>query len=70
MDKGTPNEEEETQGVLKPPNRVTEGNILIYSIIGCPHCIAAKRILMEFNLPYKDIPLDNYEDSVRLHIRV
>ncbi|XP_074642109.1 uncharacterized protein LOC141899601 [Tubulanus polymorphus] len=35
-----------------------KGRIVIYSIVGCPHCIAAKNTLQQFILPYTDISLD------------
>ncbi|ELU10998.1 hypothetical protein CAPTEDRAFT_203097 [Capitella teleta] len=37
-----------------------KGRILIYSIIGCPHCMRAKNTLQELGLPFVDINLDSY----------
>lgn len=37
-----------------------KGRILIYSILGCPHCMRAKNILLEKNLPYTEVRLDLY----------
>ncbi|ESP05372.1 hypothetical protein LOTGIDRAFT_227994 [Lottia gigantea] len=37
-----------------------KGRIIVYSIMGCPHCMRAKNSLQEHNLPYTDISLDLY----------
>ena len=41
------------------------GEVLIYSIAGCPHCIALKARLNELNLSFTEVQLDLYEQSVR-----
>ncbi|XP_022089738.1 uncharacterized protein LOC110978774 isoform X2 [Acanthaster planci] len=42
-----------------------KGQILVYSIVGCPHCMKAKSTLNELNLPYVDVSVDKYDISVR-----
>ena len=37
-----------------------KGRIVVYSIVGCPHCMQAKNTLNEHDLPYTDISLDNF----------
>ena len=37
-----------------------KGNVLVYSITGCPHCMKAKNTLQENNIPYTDINLDTF----------
>ena len=55
--------------ILKPltVNCVTEtrkmsadfkGSVVIYSVLGCPHCMRAKKLLSENNVPYTDVRLD------------
>ncbi|XP_006819587.1 uncharacterized protein LOC102804375 [Saccoglossus kowalevskii] len=46
-----------------------KGRILIYSIVGCPHCMRAKSTLHELNLTYVDVSIDNYPDSVREEVK-
>jgi len=41
------------------------GQIVVYSISGCPHCTAAKSLLKENSLVFVDVGLDKYPDSVR-----
>ena len=36
------------------------GRIVVFSIIGCPHCMKAKNTLQEKSLPYTDIGLDKF----------
>jgi len=36
------------------------GQVVVYSIIGCPHCIAAKGKLSELAIPYIDVSVDKY----------
>ena len=31
---------------------------IIYTKIGCPHCIAAKKLLSEKNVPFEEIRID------------
>jgi len=35
-----------------------KGRILVYSVIGCPHCVAVKDTLQTLQLPYCDVSLD------------
>ncbi|XP_064626576.1 uncharacterized protein LOC135487119 [Lineus longissimus] len=37
-----------------------KGRILVYSVVGCPHCMRAKSALQELNLTYSDINLDSF----------
>lgn len=37
-----------------------KGRILVYSILGCPHCMRAKNTLHSQNLPYTDISLETF----------
>lgn len=36
------------------------GQITIYSISGCPHCAASKKLLTKLGLPYVDVNLNTY----------
>ena len=38
------------------------GTIVVYSINGCPHCIAAKNSLTKADLPYTDVNVEKYPD--------
>ncbi|XP_071960579.1 uncharacterized protein [Antedon mediterranea] len=44
---------------------VYNGRVLVYSIVGCPHCKNAKASLTERGIPYTDVSLDMYPESVR-----
>ena len=46
-----------------------KGRIVIYTIVGCPHCRQAKSTLREQNLPFIDICVDHYH-NVREWLRV
>ena len=37
-----------------------KGRVLVYSIVGCPHCMRAKSSLQQLNIPYTDVSLDRY----------
>ena len=37
-----------------------KGDIIVYSIEGCPHCIETKNSLQELNLPYIDVSLARF----------
>ncbi|KAL4235616.1 hypothetical protein ACF0H5_004011 [Mactra antiquata] len=39
------------------------GRVLVYSIIGCPHCMRAKNTLNEQEIPYTDVTLDKYPQA-------
>lgn len=45
-----------------------KGKIVIYSIVGCPHCMRAKNSLQEENLPYTDVLLDHFP-QVRPYVK-
>ena len=45
---------------LRPPVMELKGRVLIYSILGCPHCMRAKNSLQELGIPYTDVSLDKY----------
>jgi len=36
--------------------------VVVYSILGCPHCISAKQKLGEMKIPFTDVRLDLYPD--------
>ncbi len=44
---------------------VLKGRIVIYSIVGCPHCLAAKSTLQELKLPFTDVSVDRFPPKVR-----
>lgn len=37
-----------------------KGQVVVYSIVGCPHCMKAKNTLQEKGIPYTDISLDKF----------
>ncbi|KAH3698494.1 uncharacterized protein LOC127862312 isoform X2 [Dreissena polymorpha] len=37
-----------------------KGRVIVYSILGCPHCMRAKNTLQELGVPYTDISLDKF----------
>jgi len=37
-----------------------KGRVIVYSIVGCPHCMRAKNSLQELGVPYTDINLETY----------
>lgn len=41
------------------------GRIVVYSIAGCPHCLAAKATLSQDGLEYTDVSLDRFKPFVR-----
>ena len=45
------------------------GRVIVYSIVGCPHCKAAKHSLTEQNVPYVDVSVDKYQKSVREELK-
>ena len=45
------------------------GRITVYSIVGCPHCTAAKKRLKDENLQYFDVSVDKFPDHVREWVR-
>ena len=46
-----------------------QGRIVVYSIVGCPHCLAAKQSLREAHLPFVDISVDRFPERY-IHIYV
>ena len=47
----------------EPLNRTSmelKGRVLVYSILGCPHCMRAKSSLQQLGIPYIDVSLDKY----------
>ena len=40
------------------------GRIVVYSIIGCPHCLAAKQTLRENHLPFVDVSIDRFPERL------
>ena len=41
------------------------GRITVYSISGCPHCLAAKKRLKDENLEYMEVGVDRFPARVR-----
>lgn len=37
-----------------------QGQVLVYSILGCPHCMRAKNTLQEQGIPYIDVSLERF----------
>jgi len=37
-----------------------KGQVIVYSILGCPHCMKAKNTLANLQIPYTDVSLDRY----------
>ncbi|XP_070191162.1 uncharacterized protein [Littorina saxatilis] len=46
-----------------------EGRILVYSILGCPHCMRMKSTLQDMGLPYTCVRLDIYPKEVMEELR-
>lgn len=42
-----------------------KGRIVVYSIVGCPHCLAAKSRLQNEGLQYVDVSVDRYPPRIR-----
>lgn len=40
-----------------------KGRVLVYSILGCPHCMRAKNTLQELGVPYSDVGLDKFPQA-------
>ena len=40
--------------------RMGGSGIVVYSIVGCPHCKAAKKRLRDENLQFLDVSVDKY----------
>lgn len=45
------------------------GRVIVYSIVGCPHCKAAKFSLHEKDIAYVDVSIDQFESSVRERVK-
>ena len=45
------------------------GQILVYTMNGCPHCTMLKSTLNQLNLPFIDVQLDLYTSDVRKNIK-
>ena len=39
------------------------GRVLVYSILGCPHCMKAKSTLQDRGVPYTDVNLEMYPQA-------
>ena len=37
-----------------------KGRIIVYSIVGCPHCMKAKHSLKEKGIPFHDVSLNSF----------
>ena len=42
-----------------------KGRIVVYSIVGCPHCLKAKSTLHDLKLTYTDVSVDRFPARVR-----
>ena len=42
-----------------------KGRVVIYSIVGCPHCLAAKSTLQDLKVPFTDVSVDRFPPHVR-----
>eukprot|EP00095_Tigriopus_kingsejongensis_P004820 maker-scaffold769_size100554-snap-gene-0.19 protein:Tk04820 transcript:maker-scaffold769_size100554-snap-gene-0.19-mRNA-1 annotation:"PREDICTED: uncharacterized protein LOC102804375" len=42
-----------------------KGRVVVYSIVGCPHCLQAKHTLQELKLPYTEVSVDRFPAHVR-----
>ncbi|XP_071117898.1 uncharacterized protein [Haliotis cracherodii] len=50
-----------TSALLKHlPAMELKGRVIVYSILGCPHCMRAKNSLQELRIPYSDVGLDKF----------
>lgn len=45
------------------------GQVVVYSVGGCPHCLAAKRTLKDAGIPLIDVPVDRFP-AVRSWLQV
>ena len=51
---------------MPPENgKVQRGQVLVYSIIGCPHCVRAKNSLRQAGIQYVDVSLDMFSPEVQ-----
>lgn len=46
-------------------NMEIKGRVIVYSILGCPHCMRAKNTLQTYEIPYTDVSLDKFPKDVR-----
>lgn len=49
--------------------RAIAGRVTIYSIVGCPHCKAAKFSLQEKSIPFTEVSIDQYNPTVREQVQ-
>ena len=47
---------------------VQKGQIIVYSIIGCPHCMRAKNSLRQEGLQYVDVSLDMFPPEIQQQV--
>lgn len=45
------------------------GRVVVYSIVGCPHCKSAKHSLSEKGIPYVEVSVDKYQSGVRQQLQ-
>ncbi|KAK8749058.1 hypothetical protein OTU49_015659 [Cherax quadricarinatus] len=36
------------------------GRVLVYTIVSCPHCLAAKKTLKDLGVPFIDVPVERF----------
>ena len=46
-----------------------EGRVVVYSIVGCPHCLKAKSTLQELRIGFVDVDLGRFPEHVREWLR-
>ena len=45
------------------------GQVVVYSVTGCPHCLTAKKTLKDSGIPFIDVPVDRFP-AVRSWLQV
>lgn len=45
-----------------------KGRVIVYSIVGCPHCLRSKASLRELKIPFVDVSIDQYDPKVRTEL--
>jgi glutaredoxin len=57
-----------TERHIATPARI-KGRIVVFSIVGCPHCLQAKSTLQDLKLPYVDVSVDRFPPHVRAWLK-
>ena len=56
----TPNSR--TRAIAITKTMEIKGRVVVYSIVGCPHCMKAKSTLQDLSVPYVDVNLETFPD--------